>query len=642
MKLTFANPRRGSEGHALLLVLSLASVVLILMASTMNRTMTDVNLNARNNQYQASLYAAEASTEAVVARVKSDFMAGDLTWVTNNLYNGTYQKTIPSSSDNSYWSNFQFSDGQGHIGSNYVVCLFSQGWSALRSQYAGLSGWTNHLYITSNAKQTKSLYNITAAVQQDIEMDLIPVFQFAIFYNSLLEFTWCAPMTVNGRTHVNGDMYTGTAWQLTFNSLVDTTGSVGSPAWDGHSTSDYSVKATYNATYSTNSNSLVLPIGTTNTPAAVREIINMPPAGGDTNTALAAQRYYNKAGVVLLVSNTSVSMIVRSGYGDPSPFTTNITYYPTNTSWTNYSKLTNYFPFLSMTNFWPSNSIPTNSLMTDQRENAKLILTDIDVAKLNHFLYTNVTISNKFPNVNGVYASQTNAPNIMYVADNRSYSSGWLTAVRLKNATTIPTNLFNFTGSNAPSGFTFATPNPLYIWGNYNVPNSAYYGSTNTTAAGAYPASLISDALTVLSTSWVDWQSTLALTSSSKNKVTGSTDVTINAAILTGVVFSTGSSASQFSGGVHNLPRLLEDWGSGNTGIVLTLNTSIVNLYNSARATNQFQAPGIYYQAPSRQFSFDPNFLYFYKQPPGTPMLSYVLRSKWSSVSPGTTNYAGY
>jgi hypothetical protein len=30
------------------------------------------------------------------------------------------------------------------------------------------------------------------------------VFQFAIFYNSLLEFTWCAPMTVNGRTHANG------------------------------------------------------------------------------------------------------------------------------------------------------------------------------------------------------------------------------------------------------------------------------------------------------------------------------------------------------------------------------------------------------------------------------------------------------
>jgi hypothetical protein len=57
----------------------------------------------------------------------------------------------------------------------------------------------------------------------------IPVFEFAVFYNSLLEFTWNATMTVNGRTHANGDIYTGSHWSLTFNSLVTKTGTISCP-----------------------------------------------------------------------------------------------------------------------------------------------------------------------------------------------------------------------------------------------------------------------------------------------------------------------------------------------------------------------------------------------------------------------------
>src|ERR1035437_1214371 len=80
-----------------------------------------------------------------------------------------------------------------------------------------------------------------------------PLFQFGIFYNSLLEFTWCAPMTINGRTHANGDIYTGSAWPLTFNSLVTKAGTISSPAWDGHLTSEYTVPTIFNAGYSINS-----------------------------------------------------------------------------------------------------------------------------------------------------------------------------------------------------------------------------------------------------------------------------------------------------------------------------------------------------------------------------------------------------
>ena len=90
-----------------------------------------------------------------------------------------------------------------------------------------------------------------------------------------------------------------------------------------------------------------------------------------------------------------------------------------------------------------------------------------------------------------------------------------------------------------------------------------------------------------------------------------------------------------------NLPRLLEDWGNGSASVVLTLNTSIVNFFNSTRATAQFQQPGVYYYAPTRMFSFDQNFMNQAKLPPGTPILDVIQRTKWSTPPPNVTTYAG-
>jgi hypothetical protein len=107
---------------------------------------------------------------------------------------------------------------------------------------------------------------------------------------------------------------------------------------------------------------------------------------------------------------------------------------------------------------------------------------------------------------------------------------------------------------------------------------------------------------------------------------------------LTGVVYSTASDSTHFSGGVHNLPRLLENW---NSGITLTMNTSIINFFDSLKATNQFINPGVYYNAPTRQFSFDNNFTNSTKLPPGTPCIGQLVRSKWRVPPPNTVTYAG-
>jgi len=614
MKFASTFPKREQDGYALILVLFITAVCLIMLSATMNRTFANASINDRNNQYTACLYAAEAATEKTISLMKSDFMNGNLTAITNNL--GAYRAAVPLASENPYWRNFEFSDGQGHVGSNYVACTSAIGWGALRSQY-GLFGWTNCYRIMSNVRQTGGtrLLNLTNAVIQDLELDLIPVFQNAIFYNGLLEFTWCATFTINGRVHANSNIFVGSAQNLTFNSLVTTTSGIYKTNWAGHFTNEYTGTVSYNNNpgYVTNVHSLTLPIGTNNTAAAVREIINPPPSGEDVNSPLGSQRYYNKAGLVFAVSDTNVVATIKNSASDSSPLTIAADYISTN-----YSAVVTNFPFLSLTNQF-----------MDQRENDLIKASQIDVAVLKTWMLNNSSVNTKFPNTSGVYNNSNVVPNIMYFADNRTVSGNQLTGIRLVNGSVIPTNA---TSTGLKTGFTLATPNPLYVKGIYNCPNGSHQGTTNTTAT--FPASLISDAITILSPGFSDSASSNSFTS----RVATSAGTTVNAAILAGIVFSTGPTDTQFSGGVMNLPRLLEDWSS----TTLTLNTSLVNLFDSVKATSQFKMPGNYYYAPSqRKFSFDLNFLDYRKLPPGTPVTPSINRVKWAVPPANNTTYAG-
>jgi hypothetical protein len=621
--------RAAKEGYALMLTMFMVGVSLTLLIATMSRLSGDADLNARNGQYNASLYAAEAATEKVLGRMRYDFLVGGgADTVTNNLdlYRGLYPAKLGATEDPSgYWSSFQFSDGQGHGNATYVGSISNAVWGPLDSQFEGLKGWTQVYRILSNAKQLNGRFNLTNAVQQDVQLISVPVFQFAIFYNSLLEFTWAATFTVNGRTHANGNIFVGSSANLTFASTVTTTGGIYKTNWDGHTVSQYTGSITYsgNPGYSTNVSTLTLPIGTNSmAPVAVRELINMPPLGEDPLSGLGLARYYNKAKVVLLVTDTNVSAYFKNSSTDSAPasitwppagqMANNFTFYATNDT-----LLATNFPFLSVTKSF-----------TDQRENNKLVRpTQIDVGAYKNWLVTDPTARSKFPPSTDPNA---NYPDVIYVMDQRIIGSLTnLYSVRLTNGVIIPTN----GPTTQPNGWTLATPNPLYIWGNYNIGPGGSTTAGNTDTSKTYPASLVSDALTILSANWTDTSSSGSYSSRDAR------DTIVNAAILTGIVYSTDATSNHFSGGVMNLPRLLEDWQGPNAK--LTLNTSIVNLFDSVRATNWFKNPGFYYTAPTRYFSFDNNFTNYTKLPPATPTIGLINRSKWRVPPPNTVNYAG-
>jgi hypothetical protein len=605
--------KRSENGYALMLTLFMVAISLTVLIATLSRLTGDADLNARNGQYNASLYAAEAAVERVVARMRYDYLlAGGAPTVSNNLdlYRTYYPGKLGSTEDPSgYWSNFQFSDGQGNMNTTYVSCISNATWGPLQSQYAGLSGWTQVYRVLSNAKQVTGLYDLTNAVLEDIQLISIPIFQFGIFYNGLLEFTWCATFTVNGRTHANGNIFVGSASALTFNSTVTATGGIYKTNWDGHTLAQMTAAVTYNGNpgYSTNVPVLSLPIGQTNSPAAVREVVNIPPIGEDPTSPMGLQRYYNQPGVAILVSNTTVTAYVRNS-GTDAPISMTITNMGRDSL-----LLTTTFPFLSV-----------DTSFIDQRELSKTVRpTQIDVGLYNTWLTTSTLVLTKFPLGSTIY------PSVLYVMDARTIATNTdLFAVKLIDGSIIPMN----GPTTQPSGWTVATPNPLYVQGDYNLGPGGATSGTDTSKT--YPASLVSDALTLLSVNWQDSQSSLLITDGSKSKAR---NMMVNAAILTGTVYSTDATSNHFSGGVMNLPRLLEDW----TGVTLTLNTSIVNLFDSVRATNWFRNPGAYYYAPTRAFSFDNNFTNQVKLPPATPVLGLISRAKWRVPPPNNVTYAG-
>lgn len=571
-------PRRA--GYALVLVMVFAAIGLTVLTGTMNWASQTALMNERSNQMTTTLFAAEAATERIVSRLMHDYKASGEATVFANL--DSYRTNVPTYGQSSYWNDFQFSNGAGTADQNYVNRTQTQIYTNLSGPYAGLRGFVSNYRVVSNARQTTGRFALTNAVQQDLQLASIPVFQFAIFYNSLLEFTWAAPLVVRGRVHANSNIFLGSSASLDLQENVTATGTIGKQAWFGYSLANFTGSITYGGTVTSNTSALTLPIGTNNTAAAVREVINIPPVTEPMSSPMGQQRFYNKAELLILVSNSTVTVMVKTPF-DAAPVTI---------PWPN----ANYF-------------IATNVSFTDQREGKTMRTTELDITKFRTWAATNSYVAAKL--------GAGNTPNILYVADDRSTTSSQKTAVRLINGQTLPAR-----------GLTLATVNPLYVKGHFNCSDNAHLGTTNTTSTR--PASLIADALTILSGSWSDAASGSSYTSRNASSTT------VNGALLAGVVYSAGSSGtSPMSGGVVNFPRLLEAW-SGDT---LTLNGSLVNLFNSARATGPFQNPGAYYSAPSRNFNFDPNFLDSTRMPPGSPELRVLIRGAWAAAPPNRTDY---
>jgi hypothetical protein len=447
---------------------------------------------------------------------------------------------------------------------------------------------------------------------------MVPLYQFAIFYNLDLEINPDSAMTVIGPVHSNGSIWatgagSGTT-RLVFSSTVDAVGTISNvPSPLDPQNVGRSGNVLYTFTDNNplaNYNPLTFALGTnpSTDPTNFLAIIQLPPP------SLAPPNYaaaYSVPGLAYL-QNAVDLIVTNTANGTNDTLGTNIVvYYQNPNNGPNY--LTQVLPDVTSTNITGSGSSKatniiytysyvTNVAFYDYRESDTVQAVQIDVTRLNSWL-TNSSARGglQYDNLNlGGGAGKGHHINSIYVFNNVTQIPSQLPAVRIVNGQKLPVN-----------GLTVATPQPLYVKGNYNTTtNGTTFSLTLGDTTNTVPSALMCDAITFISSNWSDsFNPSTPL--SSRNPA----DIVVNAAVYAGIVPSNGA---HYSGGVENYFRLLENW----SGHSVTWNGSMTALFPSQYATNFWQPTGNYCNAPTRRWGFDLNFTNLNKLPPLTPFVA--------------------
>jgi hypothetical protein len=480
MKLTPASSQSGKRrrGWALLAVLSLATVGLIALAGVLNWTSENATVAARNNEYFATTYAAEAATAKVLSLMSQQYQNYGFPLLVSNMT--TYAATIPTSSDSTYWSSYQFSGG--HTANQVIVTNTATSQTiVLSGTYAGLSLKANVYEIIANAQNTTTQFKIVSTVGQQIYFGVIPMFQFAIFYQNDMEVCPGPYMSVAGPVHGNANIYLCPGGGLDFTNTVSVVSNIfmNQSPLDPESRSFTYVDFYGSPTEATNPSPMNLPVGTnttgsvSNTSQNAYAILMMPTNGQTYTSSTGTNLLYNQADMIIIVSNNNTIRVTSGAY---------------------------------------VNSLTVNPVM-------------INVANLVKWSATNSVLRSALTSARS--ASQADVQSI-YVADLRT-NSGTQPGVVLTNGAVLP-----------PQGLAIASPDPAYVIGNWNVqltnggPSNAGTANVNDTL----PSAIYADAITVLSQNWNPANGNASYTSRN------ATADTVNAAFFMGIVPSNGSSFS--------------------------------------------------------------------------------------------------
>ncbi len=565
----------NEKGLALITSLMLVALLTIVGTISVNTTNTDIMISSNHRDSVRVFYAAEGGAEYGLNQLRQTFSTvlnpgtTEFTAIENNFYADVV-------GTGTALGGYTFGAGTFSVSKTTASTTLA---TITSGNYAGLSAITERYDIVTEAGTGTA----SAKVVVTAEDYLIPLFQFAVFYDEDLEFHPGPDMTFdNGWIHSNSDIYLGSENTLTIDSKTTSAGDIlysrkttgseqnedGIVQFKDGSGVDQAIKQdddldgsleTSEILDSTRSDWVVesqnrwdgnvksgehgintidlvpMPTGTDEI-ELIKEGDTLDPDGSSESTELQETRYYWKAGLRILDGQAY----------DQAGGSLDLT---------NGGALTNP---ISNETFW------------DAREEELITVTTVDM----ELLGTNTVAT----------AELTNG--ILYVSESASN-----TGVRLVNGGTIPSG-----------GFTVASENPIYIQGDYNTANE--------------PAAVLGDAVTILSN---DWDDNNAASYSARDAVT---TTTINTAIVSGNVESTGPTAGgEYSGGLENLPRFLENWA----GTTLDYSGSVVCLFESEKATEQWGKSSVY-SPPDRIWSYgmDVN-----NMPPGTPFVRVVSKVGW-------------
>jgi type IV pilus assembly PilX-like protein len=188
------------------------------------------------------------------------------------------------------------------------------------------------------------------------------------------------------------------------------------------------------------------------------------------------------------------------------------------------------------------------------------------------------------------------------------------------------------------NGFTVASEEPVYVWGDYNTGSTdPFWPSENTTTTPHSAAAIIADSVTLLSNppagntlptakvGWTDLES-FAFPAVAASRPGNTSYYRMAIAAGKSIPFprpAWGGADMGTDGGMHNFLRYLENRGANNATVNYT--GSMISMYYSQYDTGIFKCCNAVYGAPTRNYFFDTQFLNPANLPPGTPMFQDVV-----------------
>lgn len=535
------------------IVLGLLATLSLVGTTSVVTTTTDMKIS---NNYQSStqaFYAAEGGAKYGVEKLRQKLKTV--------LNPSTYDlSSITAPTINGY--NFdEFSVSKVGVGSTTEITTGS---------FTDLTALIQKYEIISTAKHTGN-NSSTAKVVQSVEDNLIPLFQFGIFYHDDLEILPGPDMTFSGgRIHSNSNIYLGANNTLSIDSKITSAGNIYNYRKDTGAVTYGTVQIKDSAGNYRAMNVSGIILDSNNSDWTTESINRWNGKVKSTNHGII------ELSLPLPQGKESIEIIKKGDTLDPNDSTESEELLNERYYWKAGLRIINGIFYnrsgntIDITNGGTVDTPLSTQSIYDAREGDTVTLTTINLEALG---------------TNAVAMDALNDPpaGILYISESASSK-----AIRLANGSSLP-----------PGGLTVASENPVYIQGDYNSDNK--------------PASIAGDAVTILSNAWNDANSSSTLTSRVAN------DTTVKTVIMAGHVATNGI---QYSGGVENFPRFLEDW-SGKT---FTYSGSLISLWQSEKATGTWIYGSPVYEAPTRVWSYG---IDFNNLPPGTPIVRMVQKVGW-------------
>ncbi len=616
--------KRHQGGFALITVMLLLAVLAVMVTAYFMLTQIEMTTAASSQNSTSGFYAAEAGLNIRGQELRNTFVGfeqpGGLS--PRNDRNEEIRACQAFSEDGAVVEN----EGEGHF-----ACAFHDNITATRSvvtyvtepgatpgtpQEPQTTRLTAGLFQGLNAQEFvydvhSESYRVgedlpEAKLQTTFRSQVVPLFQFAAFYDQDLEIAPGADMTLEGRVHSNGDLFM-TGNPLNINGNVTSAGRIygGSKVGRGCD-EDFAVWG----------ESISCSNG---------EIDNETPGYTESELEAVWQSNEVKQGVNQVqvpepeFLDRDPENEQKEDYWEKADLRVVLKAYKVGTSTLHLpevqdvkgNKMTGATSLIR--GGCANETIGTSDTFFNNREGKDIRMLEVDMDALltcidQHSGATEFDIDGGLRNdSNGGLVFHFSVDDSALGNESKEKSGSNNYGVRVKNGAVLNQKI---------EGLTVATNQAMYVQGDYNADDRK-----------KKPASFLADSLNILSNDWKDLTDSEGNECSSRRKnkcfdaegrnlakTRKASDTTINAAFLAGVDKS-DAEKNKYNGGLENYPRMHENW----SGRDLNLLGSFVSLGEPKHVKGGWKYGNPQYTAPSRNWNYDTDFNNAANLPPLSP-----------------------